>query len=107
MAIIGTLKLGADGVFSGDITTLTISRKVRIVPTDIETGNAPDFRVFSGLAEIGVAWTKQSQKSTTYYAIKFDDPTLPAPFWANMVESQKEGQVAVYNLLWDRPKPQP
>lgn len=106
MAIIGTLKLGADDVFSGEITTLTITRKVRLVRTEATSGNAPDYRVFSGLAEIGVAWRKESQKATTYYAVKFDDPTLPAPFWANMVESQKEGQIAVYNLLWDRQRPQ-
>jgi uncharacterized protein (DUF736 family) len=78
--IIGTLKLGADNVFSGEITTLTISRKVRMVPTEATSGNAPDYRVFSGLAEIGVARTKESQKAITYYAVKFDDPTLPAPF---------------------------
>ncbi len=37
----------------------------------------------------------------TYFAVRLDDPTFPAPLWANLVESQQE--VATYNLLWDRP----
>ncbi len=106
MAIIGTLKLGADDkTFSGELTTLTLSRKIRMVPIDSNAADAPDYRVFCGTAEIGVAWQKQSQKATTYYAVKFDDPALPGPFWANLVESSRDSLPAVWNLLWDRQKP--
>ena len=106
MAIIGSFKLGANGTYSGEITTLGIYRKVRLVPTEATAKNAPDLRVFVDQAEIGVAWQKSSRSGDPYFAVKLDDPTFPAPVWANLVESQKE--VAVYNLLWDRPaKAQP
>ncbi len=102
MATIGTFKQLADGVYSGEITTLTLNRKVRMVPTETTANNAPDLRIFAGLAEIGVAWQKTSKSGDSYFACKLDDPSFPAPIWANMVASQKE--VAVHNLLWDRPK---
>ncbi len=106
MAIIGTLKLGTDGVFSGELSILTAQRKLRLVPNDTTNDKAPDYRVFSGVGEIAAAWRKSSQKGDTYYAVKFDDPTLPAPFWAALVESTKDnGQIATWNLLWDRQKP--
>ena len=101
MAIIGSFKLGANGTYSGEITTLGIYRKVRLVQTEATAKNAPDLRVFVDQAEIGVAWQKSSRSGDAYFAVKLDDPTFPAPVWANLVESQKE--VAVYNLLWDRP----
>ena len=101
MATIGSFKLTADGTYSGEISTLTMHRKVRLVPTEATANNAPDLRVYAGLAEIGVAWRKSSRSGDPYFAVKLDDPSFPAPVWANLVESQKE--VAVFNLLWDRP----
>jgi uncharacterized protein (DUF736 family) len=101
MAIIGSFKLGANGTYSGEITTLSMTRKVRLVPTEATTKNAPDLRVFVDQTEIGVAWQKSSRSGEAYFAVKLDDPTFAAPVWANLVESQKE--VAVFNLLWDRP----
>ncbi len=101
MAIIGSFKRGADGTYSGEISTLTLQRKVRLVPTEATATNAPDLRVYAGLVEIGVAWLKTSRSGDPYYAVKLDDPSFAKPIWANMVESQKE--VAVHNLLWDRP----
>jgi uncharacterized protein (DUF736 family) len=76
-------------------------RKVRLVPTEATASNAPDLRVYAGLAEIGVAWQKSSLSGDPYFAVTLDNPSFAAPIWANLVESQKE--VAVFNLLWDRP----
>jgi uncharacterized protein (DUF736 family) len=45
MAIIGSFKRGADGTYSGEISTLTLQRKVRLVPTEATARNAPDLRV--------------------------------------------------------------
>jgi uncharacterized protein (DUF736 family) len=101
MAIIGTFKLGADGTYSGEISTLTLNRAVRLVPSEMTAKNTPDLRVYAGLVEIGVAWLKTSRGGEPYYAVKLDDPSFVKPIWANMVQSQKE--VAVHNLLWDRP----
>jgi uncharacterized protein (DUF736 family) len=101
MTIIGSFKLTADGSYNGEISTLTINRKARLVPTDAPGKNAPDLRVFIGLAEIGVAWQKTSRGGDRYFAVKLDDPSFAAPIWANLVESRQD--VAVFNLLWDRP----
>lgn len=104
MAIIGTFKLGADGSYAGEIRTLTLSRKARLVPIETAAANAPNLRVYSGLAEIGVAWEKASKGGNPYFAVKLDDPSFAAPVWANLVASTKDA--AVFNLLWDRPRPQ-
>ena len=101
MAIIGNFKLTADGSYAGEISTLTLHRKVRLVPTEVTGNNAPDLRAFAGLAEIGVAWQKTSRGGDTYFALRLDDPSFATPIWANLVESKKDA--AVYNLLWDRP----
>ena len=101
MAIIGNFKLTADGSYTGEISTLAMHCKVRLVATDATAKNAPDLRVFAGLSEIGVAWQKTSRSGDSYFAVKLDDPSFRAPIWANLVESKKE--VAVFNLLWDRP----
>jgi uncharacterized protein (DUF736 family) len=101
MAIIGTFTLGADGIYSGEISTLTLTRDVRLVPTETTAKNAPDLRVYAGTIEIGVAWLNTSRNGDPYYAVKLDDPSFAKPVWANMVASLKE--VGVYNLLWDRP----
>ncbi len=101
MTIIGSFKLTADGSYNGEISTLTLNRKARLVPTDASGKNAPDLRVFIGFAEIGVAWQKTSRGGDRYFAVKLDDPSFAAPIWANLVESRQD--VAVFNLLWDRP----
>jgi uncharacterized protein (DUF736 family) len=60
-------------------------------------------RVYAGASEIGVAWARTSKAGEPYYSVRLDDPSFPAPVWANLVASQKEE--AVFNLLWDRPRP--
>lgn len=101
MALIGTFKLIADGSYVGEISTLTIQRKVRLVPAEGLGDKTPDLRIFAGRAELGAAWEKTSRNGDTYFTVRLDDPSFPAPLWANLVESRQEG--SVYNLLWDRP----
>jgi uncharacterized protein (DUF736 family) len=103
MALIGTFKLIADGSYAGEISTLTIQRKVRLVPTDSFGDKTPDLRVFAGRGEIGAAWEKTSRNGDTYFTVRLDDPSFPAPLWANLVESKQE--TGVHNLLWERPAP--
>lgn len=100
MTIIGNFKLTADGSYAGEISTLTLHRKMRLVPTEVTGNNAPDLRAFAGRAEIGVAWQKTSRGGDIYFALRLDDPSFSAPIWANLVESQ---EASVFNLLWDRP----
>lgn len=61
--------------------------------------NAPSHRVFVGRAEIGAAWSKQSQEGRDYLSVKLDDPSFVAPIYANLF-AEKDGET--FNLVWTR-----
>ena len=102
MATIGTFKKTANNEFVGDIVTLSVQAKgVRIVPdTNRANDNAPSHRVMVGRAEIGAAWTKQSNEGRDYLGLKLDDPSFTAPIYANLFDDE-EGEG--YSLIWSRP----
>ncbi len=99
MAQIGTFTLGEDGSFTGTIRTLSLNIKVRFVPAEpSENGKAPDLRVLAGNnVEIGAAWKRTSKENTVYHSVKLDDPSFPAPIYANLVAID-DG----YALVWSR-----
>jgi uncharacterized protein (DUF736 family) len=103
MAVIGTFKADKDG-YAGTIRTLSITAKVRIVANDRKgASSAPDFRIFAGLAEIGVAWRKTSrEKEAPYLSVRLDDPAFPQPIHAALTEQAEDG---VLRLLWRRETP--
>ena len=100
MPVIGSFAVVKDG-YAGTIRTLTLSAKVRMVPNDRkEAEGSPDFRIMAGAAEIGVAWRETKQGSQeTYLRVKLDDPALPQPIWAALLEASEDG---VARLLWHR-----
>jgi uncharacterized protein (DUF736 family) len=102
MATIGTFKKTANGEYTGEIVTLSVQAKtVRIVPEASRANdNAPSHRVFVGKAEIGAAWTKQSNEGRSYLGLKLDDPSFVAPIYANLFDD--EGGEAS-SLIWSRP----
>lgn len=102
MPVIGTFKADKDG-YTGTIRTLTLNAKVRVVASDRkETEGAPDFRIFHGATELGVAWRKTSQTSgESYLRVKLDDPALPQPIWGALMEATQDG---VVRLVWSRQK---
>jgi len=102
MATIGTFKKTANNEFVGDIVTLSVQAKgVRIVPDSNRANeNAPSHRVMVGRAEIGAAWTKQSNEGRDYLGLKLDDPSFTAPIYANLFDDE-DGEV--FNLIWSRP----
>lgn len=100
MANIGNFTRTATG-FKGEIITMSVQQKnVRITA---ETGqpseNAPSHRVFVGRAEIGAAWSKQSQEGRDYLSVKLDDPSFPAPIYANLF-AEEDGET--FSLVWTR-----
>ncbi|RTL70001.1 MAG: DUF736 domain-containing protein [Hyphomicrobiales bacterium] len=102
MATIGTFKKSGNDEFTGEIVTLSVqARGVRIVPETRANGdNAPSHRVFVGRAEIGAAWSKQSNEGRDYLGLKLDDPSFTAPIFANLFDDEDgEG----YSLIWSRP----
>src|SRR5215813_313183 len=75
------------------------NNKVRFVPAEpSQNEKAPDLRVLAGNnVEIGAAWKRLSKENTVYHSVKLDDPSFPAPIYANLVEV--EGGHA---LVWSR-----
>jgi uncharacterized protein (DUF736 family) len=87
-----------DGVFAGTIKTLSLNVKARLVPADASTNDkAPDLRVLVGNVEIGAAWHRTSKENTEYHSVKLDDPSFPAPIYANLFKGETD-----YTLVWSR-----
>jgi len=98
MAQIGTFTRIEDGSFSGAIKTLRLNAKVRFVPTDKDNDKAPDLRAYAGAIEIGAAWKRAARETgREFFSVKLDDPSFPAPIFANLVEID-DG----YALVWSR-----
>jgi uncharacterized protein (DUF736 family) len=100
MATIGTFTRTEIG-FTGDIATLTIqARKVTIVEESRGGEHAPTHRIFLAKAEIGAGWAKRSKEDRDYISIKLDDPSLPAPLYANLY-AEEDGRT--FSMVWSRP----
>ena len=104
MAQIGTFTRGEDGSYTGTIKTLSLNIKVRFVPAEpSQNEKAPDLRVLAGNVEIGAAWKRTSKENTVYHSVKLDDPSFPAPIYANLVEV--EGGLRARLVALIRPAP--
>ncbi|PWB79552.1 MAG: DUF736 domain-containing protein [Methylocystaceae bacterium] len=100
MANIGSFKKSGNE-FQGEIVTLSVQAKgVRIVPeTNRASDNAPSHRVHLGRIDLGACWSKRSTEGRDYLSVKLDDPSFPAPIYANLfADEDGEG----YTLIWSR-----
>ena len=102
MPVIGVFAAVRDG-YAGRIRTLTINSRVRIIATNRGgKGGAPDFRVIASEAEIGVAWRViKPNADSSYLRVRLDDPALPQPIWAALLEFPTDGSI---RLVWWRNK---
>ena len=98
MATIGNFTKSGDR-YTGAVRTLTLNVKAQIAPAEKENDKAPDYRVFAGQIELGAGWRKTSGTGREYLSIKLDDPSLPAPIYASLVEAEGEGE---FTLIWSR-----
>ncbi|BCL87308.1 hypothetical protein MAFF211471_23910 [Ralstonia solanacearum] len=102
MTTIGTFTADKDG-FTGTIRTLTLNVKVKLIPNEKESENAPDFRVqAAGGYDIGAAWKKISKAERAYVSVTLDDPTFAGTVYARLIEEED----GTHNLIWSRSKPQ-
>jgi uncharacterized protein (DUF736 family) len=100
MANIGTFT-AQNGGFTGTLRTLTLNVKVKLVPNEKISENAPDYRLqVVGGAEIGAAWKKTSQADRPYLSVVVDDPSFPAAIYARLLE----GEDGEHTLIWGRTK---
>jgi uncharacterized protein (DUF736 family) len=99
MAQIGTFTRDETGTFNGSIRTLTLNVKATIRPVDREHDKAPDHRILAGAVEIGAGWSKAARETgTEYLSLKIDDPSLPSPIYAQLVQ----GDGGDWKLIWSR-----
>ena len=100
MANIGTFT-AQNGGFTGTLRTLTLNVKVKLVPNEKTSENAPDYRLqVVGGAEIGAAWKKTSQADRPYLSVVLDDPSFPTAIYARLLE----GEAGEHALIWGRTK---
>jgi len=100
MAVIGNFTTNGN-VISGQVRTLTVSMKARLNPIERTSRDAPDFRIMSGMAEVGAGWNSNSTDGEPYISVKLDDPSFNAPINAALWPNQTDGD---YDLVWNRPK---
>jgi uncharacterized protein (DUF736 family) len=97
MAQIGTFTRIEDGTFSGAIRTLRLNEGP-FCPDRQGQRKAPDLRAYAGAIEIGVAWKRSARETgREFFSVKLDDPSFPAPIFANLVEVD-----GGYALVWSR-----
>ncbi|MBW7836508.1 MAG: DUF736 domain-containing protein [Sphingomonadales bacterium] len=102
MAVIGSFTETTSG-FTGTIRTALLDLKVALVSCNAKANDtAPDYRLLAGDSEIGAAWQRQSKTDDAriYIAVKIDDPALPAPVHARLV--QTSNTPGTWSLLWSR-----
>ncbi len=78
MATIANLTEKSDGSFEGNLTTLTVSAPIALVPNARKVKDSePDFRIISRKNgfELGAGWTRTSQTTNQDYV----SVTLSAP----------------------------
>lgn len=100
--VIGRFKASRQGGWEGEIQTLTISRKIRLVPNDERISErAPAFRVMLGWQQIGAAWEERSKGEVPrdYLRLILDDPLFQHPRKAALFPDA-DGNSA--QLVWDR-----
>ena len=103
MATIGTFTTDRDGFLKGQIRTLNLDASVSMEPVTSDKEGAPAYRLFAGDVELGAAWAKTAKESgREYHQVRLDDPSFPAPIFANLIEDADTGAFA---LIWSRPKP--
>jgi uncharacterized protein (DUF736 family) len=100
MPVIGTFSPVENG-YAGTISTLTLNIEVAIQANPRKEGrNPPDFRVMAGAVEVGAAWRRNIEGTQKILLrVKLDDPALPEPIWAAMLEPGADG---IARLLWWR-----
>ena len=88
--IIGTLSGSAADGFSGTIETLAYNVHITLVSLpNFGREDDPDWRILVGNpaneAEIGAGWNR-THAGNPYIEIRIDDPGLPAPLSAHLVQ---------------------
>lgn len=99
MAIIGIFTKQENGTYSGTIETLTLKQRAIFEPLTKRGDKSPDYRITSGLTELGAAWTRNAVDGDAHFSVSLDDPSFSAPIKCRLVKSGAED---VFSLIWER-----
>ena len=104
MATIGTFTLDRDGSLKGQIKTLNLSAEVSMYPSRATRKALP--LTASTLARSSSArpGPRRPRRAAEHHQVRLDDPSFPAPIFANLVEHKDSGSFA---LIWNRPPVKP
>tara|TARA_B100000378_G_scaffold134005_1_gene108239 strand:- start:550 stop:876 length:327 start_codon:yes stop_codon:yes gene_type:complete len=72
--------MSRQGGWEGEIQTLAIQRRIRLVPNDDrDSANSPAFHVMIGWQHIGDAWENEARSGVRrrYMRVRIDDPFCP------------------------------
>lgn len=107
MSIIGNfVRDPKNGSYTGDIVTLTFSRKdVQFKPNEKSGDKEPDYRIVGktahGTVEFGAAWKRTSEKGQAFLSVSIDDPALSGALNAALFDAKDDDTAT---LVWNRPK---
>jgi uncharacterized protein (DUF736 family) len=101
MAKIGTFKKAGTNAYTGKIETLTINAEISLEPVRSSNDKAPDFEVFAGTTQVGIAYKKTSDRGNEYISLLLDDPTFAKPFWCTLFLNENGAECP---LMWERPR---
>jgi uncharacterized protein (DUF736 family) len=96
MATLGVFSRHED-MYYGSIHTLTIRTRLEILPSGLQGEKSPQYRVMIGDTQVGAGWDRCSRQGEAYLSLKLDDPSFPAPIFANLVARGDE-----HHLVWSR-----
>jgi uncharacterized protein (DUF736 family) len=93
------------GLFSGRLRTLNLDAHLVLCPINngADSANIPNYSVHLNDAdgpEVGAAWRRTGERAGEYIAVMLDDPTLAAPFRANLFQQEHDKKVWV--MIWNR-----
>lgn len=102
MATIGTLHRKADGTYVGQLNTLSLNVPLTMEPIAKTSENAPDFRIYSGRAEVGAGWKNIGRESRAeYISVAFESPELPKKIFANLGQAAGQDDEDVFAIIWN------
>jgi uncharacterized protein (DUF736 family) len=103
MASIGHVTANANGGFTGQLKTLSLTADIEIVPNEHKAhDNQPDYRVLSGSIEVGAGWNRRSETSgRDYVSLSLAAPEFgPRRLYANLGRAAG-GDDNSFALIWN------
>lgn len=104
MIAIGFVEKQSDGVFRGQLKTVSIQAEIEIVLNDQKSSaTQPDYRVLTGDIEIGAGWLKTASSSgKDYVSLSLTAPEFgTSRLYANLGQAAGSDDRDVFAIIWN------